>query len=153
MIPISTERRLVVLGYLSSLGAGMSYGTSSLIARRIVGQYAPPMVGTAFSMLFGTAIMAVLFYRHAIEDLSVAPKRAWASVAAAGCASAWGVSFLFLALDKAPVVQVAPLAGTNPLVSILLVHVFLKALEQVTWRSVAGALLVVGGVALIALGG
>ena len=66
--------------------------------------------------------------------------------------AAWGVSFWYLALNEAPVVLVVPLAGTHPLVSIVLTHLFLQRLEKVTLRTIMGALMVVAGVALIAIG-
>jgi uncharacterized membrane protein len=152
MRPIETDRRRLVLGYLAALGSAFSYALGTVVGRKIVTEYAPPMVGVAFAMMFGTAVMAVLFHRHALRDLAVAPKRAWIHLMLAGLSSAWGGSFLFLALGEAPVVLVAPLAGTFPLVAVLLTHVFLQRLETVTRGTVAGALLVVAGVALIAVG-
>ena len=62
------------------------------------------------------------------------------------------MTFWFLALDRAPVVLVAPLTGTYPLVSILLAYIFLKRMERLSWRTLLGAMLVVAGVALIAIG-
>ena len=114
--------------------------------------YSSPMVGTAFSMLFGTLILAALFQQHARVDVVSAPRSALIPVALAGCAATWGVSFFFLAVNEAPVVLVAPLTGAHPLVSILLIHVFLQRLEQVSWRTVLGATLVVAGVVLISVG-
>ncbi|MDP6402283.1 MAG: DMT family transporter [SAR202 cluster bacterium] len=145
-------RSRMALGYIASLGSALSYGSVTLVARKITDDYASPVVGTAFSMLFGTLIMAVLFHRHAIADAPGAPRRAWLFVALAGCSATWGVSFWFLALSRAPVVLVSPLAGTYPLVAIALTHVFLQKLEKVTWRTVVGAMFAVAGVALIAVG-
>lgn len=152
MTTVVTDPRRLLLGSLAALGAGSCYGATSLIARRIVSDYASPTVGTAFSLLFGALMVLILFHRHALGDVGRAPRRAWLLVALAGCASTWGVGFLFLALSKAPVVVVAPLDATSPLVSLVLTHLFLQRLERVTWRTVAGAALVVGGVVLIALG-
>ena len=152
MRPTEIDRRQLVLGNLAALGSALSYAFGTVAGRKIVTDYAPPMVGVAFAMMFGTAVMALLFHRHALSDLAVAPKRAWMHVMLAGLSSAWGASFLFLALGQAPVVLVAPLAGTSPLLAVLLTHVFLQRLETVTWPTVAGALLVVVGVALIAVG-
>ena len=152
MRPTEIDRRRLVLGYLAAVGSALSYAFGTLAGRKIVTDYAPPMVGVAFAMMFGTVVMAVLFHRHALRDLAVAPKRAWMHLMLAGLSSAWGASFLFLALSKAPVVLVAPLAGASPLVAVLLTHMFLQRLETVTWPTVAGALLVVAGVALIAVG-
>ena len=129
MIAVSTARRRLVVGYLAALGAAFAYGAGSLVVRKIVDDYSSPLVGTAFSLMFGMAIMAVLFHGHALSDGVRAPKRAWLLVALAGCASTWGVSFWFLALNEAPVVLVAPLAGCSPLVTIALAHVFLRRIE------------------------
>ena len=147
----TTDRRLL-LGYLAAVGAAVSYGAVSLVARKIGTEYSPPLVGAAFSMLFGTMIVALLFHGHVTTDAVHAPRRACVMVGLAGCAGTWGVSFWFLALSEAPVVLVAPLAGTHPLISVVLAHLFLQRLERVTWRTALGALLVVGGVVVIALG-
>ena len=152
MIEVGTERRRLLLGYLAALGAAFCYGALALVARKIVTDFSPPLVATAFSLLIGTVILTAMVYGHAVHDLPRAPRRGWVLVALAGCASTWGVSFWFLALSKAQVVLVAPVVGTSPLVSIALTHVFLQRLERVTWRTVLGALLVAGGVAVVALG-
>ena len=148
-----TGQRQMVLGYLASLGAALCYGSVALVGRKIVSDYAPPMVATAFSLVIGTVVVALMFQGHLLSDLrSKPPRKAWLYVALAGCASAWGVSFWYLALGEAPVVLVAPLVGTSPLVSILLTHLFLQRIERVTWKTAVGALLVVGGVTLVTLG-
>ena len=146
-----TARRLA-LGYLAALAAAFCYGSSALIARKIVSDYSSPMVASAFSLTMGAIIVAALFHRHMFADAARAPREAWLWVALSGGAATWGVSFLFLGLTYAPVVSVSPMIGTAPLVSILLTHIFLQRLETVTWRTFLGALMVVGGVALIALG-
>ena len=152
MIRIETERQRLLMGYLAALGAAFCYGSLALVARKIVTDYSSPIVATAFSMLFGTLILGAFVHRHAFSDIPSSPMRGWMLVALAGLASTWGVSFWFLALNEAPVVLVAPLVGTSPLVSIILTHLFLQRLERVTWRTVLGAILVVGGVVAIALG-
>ena len=152
MIQVDTARRRVLLGYVAGVGAAACYGSITLVAKKIVTDYAPPLVGTAFSMLFGAIILGILVHRHAIVDLPLAPRQAWLMVALAGCASTWGVTFWFLALNESPVVLVAPLVGASPLVSIVLTYLFLQRLEKVTWRTVIGALMVVAGVALVVFG-
>jgi drug/metabolite transporter (DMT)-like permease len=152
MITLNTQRHRLVIGYMASLGAALAYAVAALVARNILRDYAPALVGSAFSLMFGTVIVAALFHRDAVVDSARAPRRAWLMVALAGCASALGVSCWFLALSNAPIILVAPITGTSPLVSILLTHFFLQRLEKVTWRTVTGALLVVGGVVLIAVG-
>jgi drug/metabolite transporter (DMT)-like permease len=152
MISVQIQNKKLMLGYAASLGAAACYGSVALVGRKIVGDYAPAMVATAFSMSLGTAMVAALFFRDLKADLTTAPRRAWGMVTLAGIAAAWGISFWFLALEEAPVVLVAPLVGVSPLVSIVLTHFFLQRLEKVTMRTVFGALMVVGGVALVTLG-
>ena len=153
MIQVETAQRRLLLGYLAALGAAFCYGSVTLVARKIVTDFAPPMVGTAFSMLFGTVILGLLVHRHAIVDVPRATRRGLLMVGLAGLASTFGVSFWFLALNESRVVLVAPLVGTSPLLAIALTHFFLRRLERVTWRTVVGAALVVFGAALVVIGG
>ena len=152
MIATETARRQLLLGYAAALGAAASYGTLAVIGRKLVTDYASPVVVTSISMVMGTMILGAMFHRHVATDAVGAPKRAWLWVALAGISATWGVGFWYLALSRAPVVLVAPVAGTHPLVSIVATHFFLKRLERVTRRTVAGAALVVIGVAFIAIG-
>ena len=148
----STQRRQILLGYVASIAAAFSYGAGTLVSRIIVIDYASPMVATAWSLMFGMAIMSAVFYRDAIHDIPKAPRGSWVAMALSGLASAWGVSFMFLALSRAPVVLVSPLVNIYPLVSILLMHLFFKRLEYVTMRTAVGAILVAVGIALVAFG-
>ena len=152
MIATEAAQRQLVLGYAAALGAAASYGVLSVIGRKLVTDYASPVVVTSMSMVLGSMIMGAMFHRHVATDAVGAPKRAWLWVVLAGIASTWGVGFWYFALSRAPVVLVAPVAGTHPLVSIVATHLFLQRLEQVTWRTVAGAVLIVIGVAFIAIG-
>ena len=145
-------KRQLLLGYLAATAATLGYGAGSVVGKKIVTDGVPPMVATSFSLVFGTLVVAALFHRHAISDAAHAPRRAWASMVLSGLASAWGVSFYFLGLNESPVVLVGPLTGTYPLVAIILAYLFLQRIEQITWRTVVGAALVVAGAALIAIG-
>ena len=146
------SQRDIVTGYGTAVAAAFSYGTGALLAQKVVADYAPPIVGSAFSLFFGLIVVAVLFSRQAAREISLAPRRGLLFLVAAGTSSAVGVGFYFLALDHGPVVLVAPLVGASPLVTIALSHVFLQRFERVTWRMVMGATMVVAGVAIVALG-
>lgn len=152
MIPANSYKRSIFLGYAAALGAAASYGSVTLVARKIVTDYSSPLVATAFSLIIGTVIVGGIFHRDILIDTPRAPKRAWVFVILSGCASTWGVAFWFLALDGAPVVLIAPLVGVHPLISIILSYLFLKRMEHLSWRVLIGAVLVVTGVALIAIG-
>lgn len=152
MMTVQDPKTRLMIGYAASIGSAVAYGTVAVIGRKIVGDYAPPLVATAFSMAMGTAMVALLFVGDVRSDIGSAPRRGWIMLVLAGLAAAWGISFWYLALDEAPVVLVAPLVGVSPLVSIVLTHFFLQRLEKVTKRTALGALLVVGGVTLVTLG-
>ena len=145
----TTDRRRSLWGYAVSLGAAASYGAGAVASRVLVDGHSPPMVASTYSLIFGTAMVAVLFHRGAASALAAADPRGWRYMALSGVAAAWGVAFLFYALQEASVVLIAPISSSYPLVAIVLTHLFLQRLEKVTARTVAGAIMVVAGVAVI----
>ena len=149
----SGGRRRLLLGYGASLAAALAYGGTTLVGRKMVTEYASPLVATSFSLLIGTVILGIAFQGQVRSDIVRAPHKGWILMTLAGVTAMWGVTFQFFALTHGPVVLVAPIAGISPLVTILLTYLFLSHVEKVTMRTVGGAMLVVGGVALIAVGG
>ena len=148
---LPTPRHLY-LGYLAALGAAMGYGAGAVVGRKAVLDFAPPMVATSLSLLFGAAMIAVLFHRSAFKGLGLIPARGWMEASMAGLCGGLGVASMFFALERSPVVLMAPLTGTYPLFAILLTHVFLQRLDRVTWHTLIGGALVVVGVTLVAAG-
>jgi drug/metabolite transporter (DMT)-like permease len=73
-------------------------------------------------------------------------------VALAGIASGIAVISLYFAVQRTDVVVISPIVSSSPLITLLLSHLFLARLEQVTRRLVFGAMLTVGGVVLVVLG-
>ena len=127
----------------------MGYGGSQVVAKQIV-EETHSLVGAAFSLLFGLAILSAVTARDVVQQQRV-PSRAYLWAVLAGLTSAGGVTFLYLALGHAPVVVVAPVTGTNPLFSIILAWVFLRQMERLTPRVVLGAVLVVAGVTVVSI--
>ena len=153
MTQLVVPKRDLLVGYGASLLAAIAYGSVAIIGRKIVSDFAPPLVATSFSMIFGTMIVFALFHRQFASDIAArAPRRAWLFLAVAGGSATWGVTFWFLALNEAPVVLVAPLTSTYPLIAVVLARIFLQRLERVTLQTFAGAALVVGGAIFITLG-
>ena len=145
----TTARRRNLWGYAASLAAAASYGAAAVASRVLVDGHSTPLVASAYSLIFGTAMVGLLFHRGAAGALAAADRRGLVYMALSGVASAWGVAFLFYALQEAPVVMVAPISSSYPLVAIVLTHLFLQRLERVTARTVAGAIMVVAGVTVI----
>ncbi len=112
------------------------------------------------SMVVGIVVLAPLVgvstahsgvHREKSQGLS---KNLWSLrwVALAGIASGIAVISLYFAVQRADVVVISPIVSSSPLITLLLSHVFLARLEQVTKRLAFGAILTVGGVLLGVLG-
>lgn len=144
--------RQTILGYLAALASAAGYGAGTFLAMLVVRDHAPAMTATFLSLVFGLLVMSALSWRTALTDMRLVRGRAWVVISLSGLSSAIGVASLYLALERAPVVVVSPISGANPLAAILMTHIFLKRLERVSLRTVAGAILVVSGVALVTIG-
>jgi DME family drug/metabolite transporter len=83
------------------------------------------------------------------RDAFDAPRRTYGYFAASGTVTAVALLSLFTALEVGRVVVVDPLAATAPLFTTVFAAFFLRDLERVTTRVVAGAALVVFGIALV----
>lgn len=83
------------------------------------------------------------------RDVFDAPRRTYVYFAGSGTLTAVALLSLFAALEIGRVVVVDPLAATAPLFTTLFAAFFLRDLERVTAKVVAGAALIVVGVALI----
>ena len=139
------------LGYTAALAAGASYGTAQTVAKHITTEFATPIVGTAFALLFGFAYVSVMFHRHIPRDLATSPRKGLAWFALSGICSSIGVLLLYLALDNAPLVVVSPVVAINPLITLVLTHLFLRNLERITLRTMLGSGLVVLGVLIVTI--
>ena len=139
------------IGYGFAMGAALAYGASQTVGKHVTTEYAPPLVGTAFALLFGLAFVSVLFHRHIPTDLRGSRWQGYLWFGLSGIASASGVTLLYFALSKAPVVVISPVVAINPLITLTLAHFLLQRLERITKRTIMGTLLVVLGVLIITL--
>ena len=139
-------------GYAASFIAAFAYGSVAVLGKKVTTEFASPLVVSAFSLLFGTALMSIVFAQHAFSERRSATRLGWLMVFLSGFFSAGGVTFFYLALSTSPVVLVAPIVAINPLITLLISHFCIGGMETVTWRTVLGGLLVVGGVGLVAVG-
>ena len=145
------RRGHIWLGYTTAIGAAIAYGASQTVGKHVTTEYAPPLVATAFALLFGFGYVSLMFHRHIPHDLRTSSRRGFLWFGLSGIASAYGVTFLYFALSNAPVVVVSPVAAINPLITLTLAHIFLQRLERITKRTILGTLLVVLGVIIITL--
>ena len=146
------ERRPRLFGYLAAFGAACSYGTITVLGRIAVTDLTIPLVTATYTMLVGFIVMGLFSSRSIPVMLREAPRRALLSVALGGLFMSSGVSFLYLALSKAPVIVVSPVFALNPVVALVLAHFFLQRLERITLPLVLGTFFAVGGVVTVIIG-
>jgi len=144
------DKRLM-LGFLAALGAAICYGAVTMLARKVTVEFAPPLVSSAYALGFGLPLFFLIFYRDLPRAREV-PRRAVFFLLAAGIMAGVGVSSLYIAVSRAPVVTVAPIIGANPLVTLFLSYIVLRRLERITPRLILGTLLTVTGVVLVIIG-
>lgn len=144
------ERRWI--GFAAAIISAFGYGAGAIASKHVVTHMTGPITATAFSLLFGAILVFGLFYRDLKSDLKTAPRKAWIPVSLAGISASIGVTFWFLSMVKLPLVVSAPLVGAYPLVSIILAWLFIRRLDRVTWRTIAGAIVVIAGITLVTTG-
>ena len=144
-------RRDTIVGRTLGIGAALAYGVSAVLVRQGIADMTTPLVGAAISLLSGTLVMAAIGVKSRESNLRQ-KKRSVAFLLIAGVTAAAGILSSFFALSMAPVVVVSPLQSISPLFALLWSYLFLGQLERITLRVILGTLLVVGGVALVAIG-
>lgn len=142
--------RTHIIGYLLATAASISYGASLVLAKQVV-EEVPALVGASIGMVFGMLVLGAISAKDMKRDIG-APRRAFVWAGLSGLAAGGGIALMFLAMSKAPVVVVAPMIAVNPLTAILFGQIFIRNIERLTPRILAGALLVVVGVIIISLG-
>ena len=146
----SQSNRREWLGYLAAIGAGASYGGAQTVGKFVTTEFTTPMVASAFALLFGFLYISILFHRHIPNDiLNPSSKAGLVWFALSGVFSGSGVCLLYLALDRSPLVVVSPVVAINPMITLLLTHVLLKRLENISMRTILGSCLVVTGVIVV----
>lgn len=147
----SPSSKTASLGILVALGAALGYGASNVLSRQVVTNYATPLVGSAYSLLFGTLYLLPLALR-AWPQMAGVPKGDMRFIVVSGLMQGIGVTTMMAALARVPVAVAVPIGSLNPLVALALAAIFLGRLEKVTPRIIGGTLLAVGGVVLVIVG-
>ncbi len=150
----STGRVLTArnIGYILAIGAATAFASRDIISRHIVTGTAPAMVTAAFALAFGGMMLLALVHRDVGRNLRRVPGGYLAMCAVAGIFQGLAVAALFQALARAPVTVVSPIYASQPIITLFLIHVFLKRLETISPMLVLGTVISIGGVALVIVG-
>ena len=143
--------RNILLGSIAALVSAIGFGGNQFISATRIVTETEPLIGAAFTLMFGTAFVSLFVIKDIKKDLK-SPKKGFMYMGLSGLSASTGVVVLFTALANAPISVVSPISNTQPMVSILLTHLFLQQLERVTLQTVMGAGLVIAGVVAITLG-
>ncbi len=149
-----TDRRYLV-GCVLVVATGASAGGANVIAKTAIGVFDSPLLIAALGMVAGLIVLAPPVGAAAVLDRSVmtVDRRSLVFVSLAGLTSVVAFAAPVFAVQQTDVVVVAPLYSTFPLWTLLLSHIFIGRLEQVTLRLTIGAVLAVAGVIAVSLGG
>ena len=149
-----TDRRYLV-GCLAGLTAGAATGASTVLAKQTVSVYDSPLVISALGMLAAMFIVVPVVGVIAARSPAVRAFdwRAMGFVTISGLSTTVSIVAQIFAVQRADVLIVAPILATFPLWTLLLSHIFIARLEQITLRLTAGAVVTVGGVIAVVLGG
>jgi transporter family protein len=142
--------RMLLPGYLFALGAACAYGVNAVLIREGTQRFGVVLPGLAIGLLVGLLTLAPLGVRAAGVGEPL-PRRALLFLLLSGLTSAIGIGSNFVALSQLPVSVVTPISSTYPLVTLALARLFLDHSERIKPRGLLGVVLVVVGVALVAL--
>jgi drug/metabolite transporter (DMT)-like permease len=139
------------IGYLIAFGAATAYGINAVLTRQGLAHYGSPLRAVVIALTTGVLILAPFAVRaYRAEGAGWRPeRRALLFILFSGLSAILGYCSNVLALSVLPVVVVAPISSTYPLVTVFLVRLFLRGHEEVNARMALGALSVVTGVILV----
>ncbi|MGZ8443075.1 MAG: DMT family transporter [Candidatus Binatia bacterium] len=139
------DKKDVIYPLLAALAFGISttLRKSGLMAIHVPLLAAAVTVGTAFVVL-----LAIVWFRGGSAVLRFNRRSSSWLFGGALINSAAILSF-FSALNVGTVVRVEPLVACNPLLTLVWASIFLRQLETLSWRVVAGALVTVAGTVLV----
>ena len=140
------------VGYLLAIGGAATFATRDVISRHVVADLIDPLVSAGLALAIGGTILAVILHRQVARSVMTVPRKYLLICALAGVFQGLAVASLFQALSRAPVTVVSPIYASQPLITLILAHFFLKRLEAIDFLLALGTMVSVVGVILVILG-
>lgn len=140
------------LGYLLAIGSAATFASRDTISRHVVTDLIDPLVSAGLALAIGGTILAVILHRQVARSVMTVPTKYLLICALAGVFQGLAVASLFQALSRAPVTVVSPIYASQPLITLILAHFFLKRLEAIDFLLALGTMVSVVGVILVILG-
>jgi uncharacterized membrane protein len=146
-----SQRKFRKLYIFIPILAALCFGLSGPIRKLGLDLLDAPILGAAIGSTTGLACLTLLLTCKRKISLPINEKGSIYFVIS-GLFASFGLVAIFFALSFGTVVIVAPLMGTSPLFVLLFSRIFLKGIEKVTPFLVIGAIAIVAGGALVAIG-
>ena len=149
-----TDRRYLI-GCVAGLTAGAATGGSTVLAKQAVSVYDSPLAVSVLGMLAAMILVVPVVSAIAASNPAVRAFdwRSMGFVGISGLSTTVSIVAQLFAVQRADVLVVAPILATFPLWTLLLSHIFISRLEQITLRLTVGAFITVAGVIAVVLGG
>ncbi|WP_245903059.1 DMT family transporter [Salinigranum rubrum] len=130
--------------------AAMLFGGAQVLRKVGLDLVAAPAVGAAVNTTTSWALV-VIYLTLTGNYRQLELRNGVGLFVLSGLASSTGIVFLYMALQGAPVVLVAPILNASPLFALVLSAVFTRELEMFTPRVTVGTVLVVAGITALVL--
>ena len=151
-VAVAKAMRSPNIGYAYGLVAGACYGGWNVITKTAFTSYdIPPLLFAATTFAFGTFMFAPVLVYSAPRAFK-SSKQALALFALSGMVAGIAVIALSFGLQKGDVSVVGPIVAVQPLITLVLVRMFLERLEIINPTVVTGSLLIVGGTIMVVIG-
>ena len=135
------------------LGAAVLAGVSHPLRRYTLSLANEPLYLAAVIGIVALPWLASATLLPGQKQKLVWDRRALGPFLLAGTFETLGILLVILALSVGHVVVVSPIVATSPLWIVLGTWLFLRDVEKINWRTVAGAIAVVSGTVVISLAG
>ncbi|MFQ5896441.1 MAG: EamA family transporter, partial [Nitrospinota bacterium] len=135
-------------GQLFAVATCLLWGSTAVLFK-LGGRGLPALDAAAISLLVGSGGVLLLWALSRSSSRPAIPRRAWRFLLAAAAFQSAAVPFYYAALFRLEAATVAAVNSTQPLLSLTLAFLFLREMERITRRVVAGALLCVAGTLLV----
>ena len=139
-------------GYVLAIAVVVTFASRDVISRHVVSELIDPLVSAGLALTVGGVILGAILSRPVVTTIGSLPKNYLLLCILAGVFQGLAVASLFQALSRAPVTVVSPIYATQPLITLILAHIFLRRLETIDMLLAVGTMVSVVGVILVILG-
>ena len=139
------------LGYLFTILAATSTGLSAVLFKIVLLRLPSPLFGAWLGACLGVVLYPFVAFLFPSGERFGLRRSAWPWLICGGASMATAIYSLFAAIHHGMVSIVTTLYQISPLIVLVLAILFLRKLERVTPRVVAGGLMTVGGGMLVSV--